>query len=258
MIKLLKIEWKKIKPYSTFRWLIGLYVVCLLLFFISAQNFRIGSFRPFSDDLLRFPDVWHNITYLAAVLFNLILGVIIIVLITNEYQYKTIRQNIIDGLNRKYVVLAKTYLLISIAIACTLIVALFALIIGLWNTPGDRMDLIFDKILFIPAYAAQTIALLAFASLFAHLFRKAGITILMFLLYIGVIEPIFRGQIPFKFVNYMPAKSIYSIIQFPYIDLISSNSGLSAQPAWNYCLISLGYTFLFIGLSYLLLKRRDL
>jgi len=258
IIKLLKIEWKKIWPYATFRWLIGLYVVCLLLFFISAQNFRIGSFKPFSDDLLRFPDVWHNITYLAAILFNLILGVLVIVLITNEYQFKTIRQNIIDGLDRKKIILAKTCLVILMAVTCTIVVAVFAVALGLWNTPSQNLDLFFDKILFIPAYAVQTIALLSLASLFAHLFRKAGIGILMFLLYIGVIEPIIRGQIPFKFVNYMPAKSIYSIIQFPYIDLISSNSGLSVHPAWDYFFISIGYSFLFIALSYLLLKRRDL
>ncbi len=258
MIKLIKIEWKKIWPYTTFRWLMGFYFVCLFLFFISAQNFKIGSFRPFSDDLLRFPDVWHNITYLAAILFNLILGVLIIVLITNEYQYKTIRQNIIDGLDRKKVILAKTYLMILIAIACTMVVAVFSIALGLWNTPRQNLDMFFDKILFIPAYVIQTVALLSLASLFSHLFRKAGISILIFLLYLGVIEPIVRSQIPFKFVNYLPAKSIYGVIPFPYMDLISSDSGLLNHPSWDYSIISLAYTAIFIGLSYWLLSKRDL
>src|SRR6187431_330058 len=116
MFSLLKTEWLKIRNYPAFWLLIGL---CLLSYpginyiFLKAfesivkkenaagKMISVLLGKPFS-----FPEVWHTSAYLISV-FVFIPSVLIIMLITNEYTYKTNRQNIIDGWSRRDFMFAK-------------------------------------------------------------------------------------------------------------------------------------------------------
>src|ERR1700733_10125075 len=98
MMKRLSIELKKIMPYPPFWIFIGLYVLLTLMVFCSLPFIKFTG--PASALTLKtyytFPDIWHTLTYIAG-LFNLLLGVLVIILITNEFNFRTVRQNIIDG-----------------------------------------------------------------------------------------------------------------------------------------------------------------
>ena len=106
MLHLLKIEWLKIKGYKTFWVLTTLFLVSIagLNYFVFniKQNISSGSAQanaiigsPFD-----FPNVWHTVGYFSSFLL-FIPGLMIITSITNEYTYKTHRQNIIDGWSRQ-------------------------------------------------------------------------------------------------------------------------------------------------------------
>jgi len=121
MIRLLKIEFKKIMTYKIFWILIGLYFLFLILGILMAE-FMINSIV---NDMNRhlpipiphvtiyfFPWIWQNITYFATFRYVLIFpAIIIIILITTEFTYRTIRQNVINGLNKSEILISKLLLM---------------------------------------------------------------------------------------------------------------------------------------------------
>ncbi len=141
MTDLLKTEWLKIKPYRTFWILMTLFVVAVgginyISFYINTNINKVtnavgmGTGNPFA-----FPNVWLTVAWMSSwVLY--IPGFIIIFLITNEYTFKTHRQNIIDGLSRKQFVATKLALAFLLASLSTLIVGLAALVSRNFNISG--------------------------------------------------------------------------------------------------------------------------
>src|SRR5690606_18571465 len=101
MRQLLSIEWLKIKRYGTFWVLTGFFVVLMPL--LNYQIFRgmvtVGGSGKGGINLLSqsysFPAVWGNIGYWGSI-FIIFLSILVIILITNEFGYKTHRQNVID------------------------------------------------------------------------------------------------------------------------------------------------------------------
>ena len=108
MINLLKIELKKTVTNKTFWVLTGLYVLLLGLVFFGVQSVineistnasKTSSISIPKVSIYNFPDIWQNLTYLAG-FFKIFLAVVVIIFITNEFSFKTIRQNIITGMSR--------------------------------------------------------------------------------------------------------------------------------------------------------------
>ncbi|HEY2722774.1 MAG TPA: ABC transporter permease, partial [Chitinophagaceae bacterium] len=127
MMNLLKTEWLKIKKYPAFWWIIGItalsYPGINFITYNGYQNLvhrkdqggKIAQFvlgNPFT-----FPEVWHTVAYFST-WFVFIPSVVVIMLITNEYTYKTNRQNIIDGWGRSEFMFSK---LIDVLIVTLLI-----------------------------------------------------------------------------------------------------------------------------------------
>src|SRR5436853_6792779 len=137
MLHLLKIEWLKIKGYKTFWILAVLFLVSIVglnyfVFYIkqgitqgnnSAVNAVLGA--PFD-----FPNVWHTVSYFSSFLL-FIPGLMIITLVTNEYSYKTTRQNIIDGWSRLQFIQVKIALVVMLALVSAIFVFLTALLFGI-------------------------------------------------------------------------------------------------------------------------------
>jgi len=109
MNNLIYTEWLKIKKYKAFWWLLGItaltYPGINYIFYNiyqevmqsdskAAQVAKMVIGSPFA-----FPEVWHTVAY-GSSMFTFIPAVLIIMFITNEYTYKTHRQNVIDGWSR--------------------------------------------------------------------------------------------------------------------------------------------------------------
>ena len=146
MVKLLKIELKKIMTYKVFWILMGLYFTFLILGILMAgftinnwiDNLNQHSPIPFPHvRFYFFPDVWQNITFFASIRFVLILpAIVVIILITNEFTNKTIRQNIVNGMSRQEFLLSKLQLIFLISLLITFILILSIFILGIANTDG--------------------------------------------------------------------------------------------------------------------------
>src|SRR5215207_2039116 len=104
MLQRLGIEWMKLKNYRTFWILSGLYLLSIvgvnyIVFAISQKVFEDKKAKglvqmavglPYS-----FPDAWQWTSFVSSFLL-FIPGLLMIISITNEFSYKTHRQNIID------------------------------------------------------------------------------------------------------------------------------------------------------------------
>ena len=116
MLHLLKIDLKKLTSYRTFWVICGLYFFTLAMATASGMEFLkwLASFvEGFGQSininripLYHFPDVWQNLAWSSGLL-KIMLGIMVLISITNEYSYRTVRQNIIDGLSRREFLLSK-------------------------------------------------------------------------------------------------------------------------------------------------------
>ena len=110
MLHLLKIDLKKLTSYRTFWIVCGLYFGTMTFTTSSGMEFLkwlagkgaqiFGANLDINKvPLYHFPDVWQNLAYVSGY-FKIMLGIMVVISITNEFTYRTIRQNIIDGMSR--------------------------------------------------------------------------------------------------------------------------------------------------------------
>jgi ABC-2 type transport system permease protein len=269
MIRLLRIELKKILSYRTFWVLTGLYLLSLIIVLASLQAFldNIVSKSDLPEDMLIpqislyvFPDIWHNLTYIASsrFFFKLIMAIIVIILITNEFSYRTVKQNIITGLSRTEFLIAKFEMVVLLCIVSTLILFLTGLFLGFGHTKEISFAVVFSKSEFLLAYFAEILVYLTFVMFIAFLLRKAGLAIGLLLLY-TIIEPIIKISFPESFGRFFPLEAMNNLIHLPNTKLMKL-VGIKFQEyvAISDLSIALLYGCLFFVLSWLILKNRDL
>ena len=112
MIKLIGIEWLKLKRLLTLKIILLIYIVLVPTMYFLLSYLSVGPIRiPIEG--YQFPDTYQLVTWTASWL-NLMVGVIIIVFATNELKYKTQRQNVIDGLSKKDIIISKFIVIIGL------------------------------------------------------------------------------------------------------------------------------------------------
>jgi len=260
MKKLLSIELKKIMPYPTFWIFAGLYIVMVVLAFCSIASLKIQGNGPLAmiqlTSYYTFPDIWHTLTYIAG-FFNLLLGVLIIILVTNEFTFRTLRQNIIDGWTLTNFLTAKIILLVFLALCTAVFVFLFGMIYGLIKSPSvDAADM-FAQISFLLAYFIQALAYFCFALFMGTLFKKAGTGIIIFLVYSKIAEPLIGWKLPDNIKAYLPFHNISKLIDIPAVKMAGITVYNSESPLGIHFAATLIYSAAFIFATYLLLRKRD-
>lgn len=189
MNNLLKIEWLKIKNYGAFKILIIFFSIGVLLtnYIVYSVNKNIidnisestggivGKFNPYD-----FTNTWQTTSYATG--FLLILpAMLLIILITNEYSFRTSRQNIIDGWSRSEFISVKLMLALLIAIFSTFLVFLTAIIFGLFSGSSFSLTGIENVgFFFLKALSYNIIAV--FMSV---LLKKTGLVIGLYFIYLG-------------------------------------------------------------------------
>jgi ABC-2 type transport system permease protein len=256
MMRLLNTELRKILSYPTFLVFGILYGLLVLGIFCSIPAIKLpGPAMMFSlKSYYTFPDIWHTLTYLAG-WFNLLLGVLVVILITNEFTFRMVRQNIIDGWTVNEFLLAKVLLLIFISLCSTAFVFILGLVYGLFASSSISLTLIFSESSFVLAYFVQSLAYLCFALFMGTLFKKAGMGIIFFLLYSKIIEPLMGWGLPDSISDYLPFHTISKLIGNPALKLVGINDGDS--PLGIHFIFAVAYSCIFIFATYLLLTKRD-
>ena len=122
-------------------------------------------------------------------------GILFIMLLTNEFNFKTHRQNIIDGWTRKEFVTVKFVFAILFSAVATLFNFLVALLFGLITTGSHFSFAGMENIGYI---FIQTVAYITFAMFLAVLFRRSGAAIAVFFLYGLIFELLITMLINYK------------------------------------------------------------
>ena len=233
MIRLFEIEWLKLKNYKVFWILIAMYFVGLILIlssgmflmqFFKNQGAEFEGIDPTIIPLYDFPDVWQNMTYIAT-FFKIILAFIVIISVTNEISYRTMRQNVIDGLSKWEFLKSKLALIIVLSAAATLFIFLEGLITGLIYSTVKYPEYIFSELDFLAAYFLELITFLSFALLLSILLKKAGFVIVLIFMYTLIFEPFLTINMLHNpwikdYVSWLapffPIRALNNLIQVPF------------------------------------------
>ncbi|MGH1387939.1 ABC transporter permease [Kordia sp.] len=276
MLRLLQIEFQKLWLNRTSRILLYISFVFPLSILI-LSSIKINFFGYFTLDLsetkiFEFPYIWHITTFFIA-FFKFFFAIVVVSMIGNEYSNRTLKQNLIDGLSKKEVILSKFYFILSYSIVVTALVFIITLTIGVFNTPsGDLyLDNVFGGSEFILAYFIKLLAFFSFC-LFAGVLIKRSAFALGFLFISFIVELILYGLFRFKWYNYdtsneimqfFPFASMWNLIDEPFSRIIAIHNSQEMPVTdyavhWHEILIASIWVVIFIFSSYKLLERRDL
>lgn len=226
-IHLLKIDLKKMRNYRTFWVICGLYFVTLAFTTASGMEFLkwLASFidgfgQKINIDripLYHFPDVWQNLIWISG-LFKLVLAIMVVISITNEYQYRTVRQNIIDGLSRWEFLYSKILTNVLLSLMSVAMIFIIGLITGMIYTPNIDWRYVFTDLEFFPAYFLEIFAFLSYALMLGVFVQRSGLTIVLLMLS-HMIEAIIKANIDDYVpaaVDFFPMQSISNLVSLPF------------------------------------------
>lgn len=249
-------ELRKIIPYRTV-WVLLLAYLVLLTLFVSAGGNLVLNGQQVGATLYTFPGVWQKLAYVASY-YNLLLGILLIVLITDEFQYRTFRQQVIDGASLVELLQNKAVVSTLLAGFGVLTVLALGFYFGLTRA-AESANQATVGITAVALYGVQVLGILSLAALVAVLVRRSGPAIPLFLLYVWVVEPLLRFSLPDTLDRYLPAKVFNSLTPMPGQEVLDTMTGPSSALLPTQALpLALVYTALFWGLSYLILRNRDL
>lgn len=268
MMRLLKIEFHKLRNTKYFWILASLFVMFMLaipiasnffLDYITEQGAEFAGISANQIPLYDFVDIWQNLTFVYK-MFSIFLGFIVVISICNEYSYTTVRQNVIDGMSRREFLLSKIYMIVAISVVVSIAALLIGLLMGYLWSPVTDFDFVVRNIEFVGAYFIHLITFLMFCLAVSMLIKRAGIAIAIMVFYIYMIEPIAvaitKHGLEWDFVSGLfPVAAAGNIIQnpFPKYVLMQVQDYIGLQDA----VICLGYLGLFVWLSNFLIVKRD-
>lgn len=273
MIRLFEIEWLKLKNYKVFWILIGMYFVGLILVlssgmflmqFLKSKGAEFEGIDPTILPLYDFPDVWQNMTYIAT-FFKIIPAFIVIISVTNEISYRTMRQNVIDGLSKWEFLRSKFTLILALSGAATLFIFLEGIITGLIYSTVKYPELIFSELEFLLAYFLELVTFLCFAMLLALLLKKAGFAIVLIFMYTLIFEPFLtlnmehndwiKDQVSWL-SPFFPIRALNNLITVPFQRYVFME--IQDYIHWKDVLIVFGWLVFYLLAIFKLLDKRDI
>jgi ABC-2 type transport system permease protein len=225
MLNLFRIEWMKVKSYRTFWVLFGGFLILFpVSLYFSANRFMASSssqqeqmLKSWLTNPFSFPRIWQSSAYFGG-LFFIMIGMLFILLITNEVQYRTHRQNIIDGWSRTDFLKAKFSMLLFLVLASTLLVFACGLIIGTLYS-GTNDGAVTDGIHYVGYFALMATMYLVVAYLIAMLIKRTGLSIIIYFAFVCIVDNILwlvltlRGS---QIGYFLPLETTDSLVPNPF------------------------------------------
>ena len=274
MRQLIRQELIKTWYYTGFRVIMIIHFVLLFAVILipSSLNITVPGFS--TDYLFQFPNVWQYIPWIAS-WFNILLSLLVIIMICNEYNFITFRQAVINGLSKTELFAGKGIVILCLAVYSTVLVFLFSLAFGFFTTPELSAAVIFENIQVVFIFLVQVIAYMAFAMFFAVLFRNMALSIVLFFVYRLVFEPVLRQVFPAEARLYFPMKIITNLTPTPeFVSIFSGNQvdsggvdsfsfremGIIAEelPLYLNAVLAIVYIGILLGGTLLILRKRNL
>lgn len=228
--------------------------------------------------LFRLPDAWGYVVGEPGPLPGMFAAVLMILLVANEFSWRTARQNVIDGLSREQFYLGKAILLPGISLAVFLLVAGIGAGIALWGTElaniqgplAGRGDLAL-----IGGGALSVLGMAAMGLLLAATVRSGGPAIALLFLYMGFGERIL-AQLLIRFapatrplLPYRPFELFLTLTQSEHYDPAAQEAAIAnalehGREAPTFmdpgimAAVAAAWAALFLVAGFLAFRRRDL
>lgn len=275
MLRLLNIEIHKLKYNRASRILIVIYFALLTsIALIAAIKFDIGpiEFHLAEQGIFNFPYIWHFNTFMAGI-FKFFLLLVIVSMMANEYSNKTLKQNLIDGLSKKEFVLSKFYTVVLLAAVSTIFVFIVSIILGYSYSDFNEFSIVTTDLEYLFAFFIKLVGFFSFGLFLGILVKRSAFAVGAMLVW-AMVEGFTKGMSYWKFEDYVdsimqffPLEAMANLIKEPFtrlsaVQTVAKQVGedlskdFSVQP--QDVIIVLVWTFIFIYLSYVLLKKRDL
>lgn len=271
MIRLLRIEISKLYPNRFFRilgilWLFAFFSIPVAFnYFLEWMKDKVPTgtenmLRPDQYPIFDFVDIWQNLAYLYKMV-TIFLCFIVLASVTNEFDFKTIRQNVIDGLSRREFWLSKISFMLAISFVATAFLTIIGLAVGFAYSPVTAPEYIFRHIEFVGAYFFQVFYFLMFCYVISLLIKRAGFAFAGILFWVYVLEPIAATIIEFKYklpliADLLPIEAGWNLIRIPFEKYMLMYS--QDYVAWQDLGIASVWLLVFLGISYWLVGRKDL
>ena len=279
-MRLLGIELYKIWHNKTSRVLMfGYFLLIFSIAILSTINVEFGpiKFNLAEQGIFNFPYIWHFNTFIIALL-KIFFAIVIVGMIGNEYSYKTIKQNLIDGMSKDEFLKSKVYTIAAFVGISTLLVFIISLILGGIYSDYNEFQIIFSELEYLLAYAVKLFGFFSFCLFLAILIKRSAFA-LGFLALWQVFEGIAYGLLRWrlsdlipqlsaeKVIRFFPLQSIGNLITEPFTRLSAIQNiadqlgeGFTKDYGVSFLNITvvLVWSAVFIWGSYRLLKSRDL
>lgn len=282
MLRLLNIEFHKLKHNKASRILTIIYFGLLTsIALIAAIKFDIGpvKFHLADQGIFNFPYIWHFNSYIAAI-FKFFLLLVIVSMMANEYSYKTLKQNLIDGLSKKEFILSKFYTVLVFAAISTLFAFTISLVLGMIYSDFNEVSIIFSDLEYLFAFFIKLVGFFSFGLFLGILIKRSAFAVAGMIVWF-IIESIIKGYLFWTFkdlkleaaskvdsiMQFFPLEAMSNLIKEPFTRLGAVKSvakQIGEELVKDYAVnifdvfIVLFWTFIFIFLSFTLLKKRDL
>jgi ABC-2 type transport system permease protein len=269
MFRLLGIEWMKLKSYKAF-WVFAILFMVLhpILLFACKKIFTpqpdgdkdlIETFaRSIMSNPFAFPGFWHFSAYCAG-LIVILLGLIIVMHTCNEYNYKTHRQNIIDGWSRKQFISAKLILITAMSFIVTLYYVIVTLIYGSATISNTSEIFNPNGLVFIFYFFIECMVYLTFALMIGILLRRAGLAIGLFFIYAYLIDNIMFGWFikDTKAIRFLPLDAADSLVNNQMMQRVPQFQ-IDDTLRMGLLIACIGYILVYSVISYIRFSKKDL
>ncbi|MGR7813566.1 ABC transporter permease [Lacinutrix undariae] len=274
MLRLLQLELQKLLLNRASKVLI--FISFILPFTVLIlSSIKINFFGFFTLELgelgiFNFPVIWHITTFFASQ-FKFFFAIVVVSMVGNEYSNKTIKQNLIDGLSKKEFILSKFYTIVFFSLLATLLISIATFCIGMYYSSYTETSIIFRETEFILAYFVKLVGFFSLCLFFGMLVKRSAFALaFLFVLYIfewiayGILTWQINSDVAEKIQNFFPLQSMYNLIDQPIQRMVMAKFPEKIDMAYDYAVhwyeiaIVLGWTSIFVFLSYQLLKKRDL
>jgi ABC-2 type transport system permease protein len=280
MLRLLSIEFHKLKHNTASKVLIIIYFGLLVSIALVAAvkiPFFGKTIHLAEQGIFNFPYIWHFNTYIAATL-KFFLLLVIVSMMANEYSNKTLKQNLIDGLSKKQFIFSKFYTVIFFAAISTIFVFIVSLVLGLIYSDYNEFSIITSDLEYLVAFFVKLVGFFSFGLFLGILVKRSAFAIGAMVIW-WMIEGAYWLVALWLFkdskeamVNasntmfWLPLEAMSNLIKEPgsKLGVVKSFANQMGGFTKSYevevttILIVLVWTFIFIYLSYALLKKRDL
>jgi len=273
---IIKTEWLKLKHYKAF-WLL------IFVTAISYPGINGIAYYAFKDSIdaksqsgqlvkmllgnpFAFPQSFHTTAYLSS-FFTFIPAIVVIMLVTNEYMFKTHRQNIIDGWKKNTFIWGKFISVVLVTMIVTIFYLAVASFVGVLATKEMSGVNVFEKAQYIGLFSLQVFCQLSIAFLLGLLIRKAFIAYGIYIFYSFILENILSGFFRVKskkwgidYGYYLPFEISDRLIPLPPSigKFNAADNQLAIAAINNHVVYTIVLTAFVWLLSFYIFKKRDL